>query len=173
MQRETLKTLLFRAFETELKTAGATKANTKVKRLKHPKAWGNRDFTYLGKLGRRFVGMVHKATGMGFILLISIASLVPKNTPILVPNDHAPILAPQHSSQMSLADFSNFPLSGTLQLYVAQYGANPPVSIPRPHTTYDVCPGTHLRIISGEFNPPATYISMISGSMLKARHDPC
>jgi hypothetical protein len=47
MKRQTLKQKLFRAFEKDLATAGATKGNTKVKRITSPKAWGAQILLYL------------------------------------------------------------------------------------------------------------------------------
>lgn len=166
MKRPFLKDKLFDAFGNELESAGATKANTKVQRCKNPRMWGTRTLIYLGKLGRRFIALVPRVTGAAFVILVSIAPLVPKSTPILVPKDNLPVITSPASQTISVSDFAKFPPSGSLQLYVSRYGIKLPPTDPNPAATYDIQPGTHLLLVPCSFNAPKNYIEMISGSLL-------
>ncbi len=165
MKRETLKEKIFRIFGKELTVEGSTKANTKVEVIKSPKVWGNHKLTFLGKIGRRFVALVPKVAGAIFVILVSIAPLIPKDTPILVPRDNTPVMTSQDTHTLSISDFAKFPDSGTLQIYVSQYGIKLPPA-PKPDATYDIYPGTYLSFVPNSFAPPANYIMMKTGSLL-------
>ena len=157
---------LFDTFSEDLASVGATKGNTKVKYTKMPKTWGTQTLVYLGKLGRRFVALVPKVVGATFVLLVSIAPLVPTSTPALVPEDNNPVIIKSEPQTLSISDLAKFPASGSVQLYVSQYGIKLPQSERREAATYDVQPGTHLILVDRSFNPPSNYVSMISGSFL-------
>ena len=166
MKRPSLKEKLFSAFRNELEAAGATKANTKVKYCKKPKMWGTGTLTYLGKLRRRFAALVPRVAGAAFVILVSIAPLVPKSTPVLVPKDNKPVITSPASQTLEVSDFAKFPPSGSLQLYVSQYGIKLPPLDPKPAATYDIQPETHLILVPRSFNAPSNYLPMISGSFL-------
>ena len=166
MKRETLKQQIFRIFGPKLGAEGATTANTKVKLVKRPKAWRGQPLTYLGKLGRRFIALVPKAACAAFVILVCIAPLVPKETPILVPRDGHPVMVPQQSPVITVSDFAKFPPSGTYQLYVSQFGGSPPAFEPVVDSTYDITPGDHLIFQPRNILPPPNYIFMRSGSLL-------
>jgi hypothetical protein len=177
MKKNTLKEKLFRTFGKELAAAGATKANTKIKRTTNPKPWGSSSLTYLGKLGRRFAALVPKVAGAVFVIWVSVVPLIPISTPILVPKDNTPVMieqatqnAPVWTTQFpktpSRADFKNVDPSGSMQIYVSLYGIKLPTSELKPDVTYDILPGTRMIFVTREFNSPPNYIPMITGSMI-------
>src|SRR5690349_4014976 len=104
MQKETLKQQIFRILGPRLRAEGATTANTKVKRITRPKLWRGQPLTYLGKIGRRFIALVPKLACSAFVILVSIAPLIPQQSPILVPRDGHPVMVAQQPPLITLSD---------------------------------------------------------------------
>ena len=165
MKKETLKNQIFRTFSKELQQEGATAANTKVKLIKRPKVWW-RPLKHLGKLGRRFVALLPKAAGAAFVILVCIAPLIPKETPIFVPRDGHPVVVAQHSPTITLGDFGRFDPSGSYQLFISQFGGPAPLVQPVANATYDITPGDKLIFLPSHVPAPPNYVAMRSGSFL-------
>jgi hypothetical protein len=76
------------------------------------------------------------------------------------------MVAAQDIATISISDFSNFPTSGTAQLYVSQYGNRPSTDGLKFSKTYDIHPGTHLMVVTSSFIPPGNYVALVSGTLI-------
>ena len=156
MENTPSKTELFRVFRSQLEPEGATEINTDVVDDLNAVCHVGRTLKFLGKFGTRIATLFAKCAGAGFVILVAIAPLIPNETPIYVPTKDCPSLTAQHDQGISLHEFANFPGSGTLQLYVSQFGIRAQPITPKTDGIYDVRPGDKFMIVSGSQAPLLT-----------------
>lgn len=163
MTNEELKKELFRKFGAQLKSEGATEANTEIVESETPLANPVRYATLLGKIGNTFATLVAKWFGFAFIIYISWVQAVPLGATVNIPTDNKIFLSAPQPQQLPF-DAHMFSLSGSAQLWITQFGENRPVPPPQRETPYVPCSGDKIIFVPSSVAAPTTYFQTTTGS---------
>jgi hypothetical protein len=168
MNNDDLKSRIFAEFAAELAKDGATMENTDVIEADEVPPSAGRFIRLFRQIGGKFVSLVGKWGGLGFLLYVSVVQAVPEQRQVFVPNDHNQIITD------AIMDYQKFnlhslDLSGIAQLWIAEYGINPPKASPNREIPFRPCAGDKFILVPADWNVPANYTPTLTGQFVDYR----